>query len=316
MSPSSVRGHRPSSPNKVAAFESHDELHSMIMTPSLEVVIKLNNEGVRLYENNDNCEAASFFQLCLEEIFELKAGYFEREERLTKIAATFDEQRVVGAPMSPPPLLPTPNQKTNRQQDGSLPPILAWSKPLLSPSSTCFANTAEEGEYPAFLFSRALFLYEQKNLSAQQKGVNFMLMLEICTSTILFNKALVNHISAVCGHAPPLCPQENKSGAIWNIQYDYKRSFDGLQQICNQLEKDEKSTRSADMDILILALFNNMGVLFCNEMARFREASECFSTVSRLTLQLGELENVLSNNEISSLFRNAWMVPKMATPAA
>jgi hypothetical protein len=287
----------------------------MITAPSLDVVIKLNNEGVRLYENNEICEAASFFQLCLEEIFELKAGYFEREERLTKIAATFnEEQQGAGAPMTPAPLLPSPNQKTLPcQNDGSLQPLLEWSKPLLSSS---FTNTAEEGEYPAFLFSRAVFLREQKNLSAEQKGVNFMLMLEICTSTILFNKALVNHISAVCGHPPPLCPQENKSGAIWNIQYDYERSFDGLQQVCNKLEKDARSTRSVDMDILILALFNNMGVLFCNEMARFHEASECFTTVSRLALQLGESENVLSNDEISSLFRNSWMVPKMATPAA
>lgn len=315
MSPSSSIRYRPSSPNKVTAFETHHELHNtMITTPSLDVVIKLNNEGVRLYEKNAICEAASFFQLCLEEIFELKAGHFEREERLTKIVATLREEQhpVRVAPMAPAPLLPS-RQQPLCQQDGSLQPLLEWSKPL---PFSALSNTAEEAEYPAFLFSRAVFLREQNNLSAEQKGVNFMLMLEICTSTILFNKALVNHMSIVSGNPLPLCPQEHKSGAIWNIQYDYERSFDGLQRVCNQLEKDARSTRSVDMDILILALFNNMGVLFCNEMARFHEASECFMTVSRLAVQLGESENVLSNDEISSLFRNTWMVPKMATPAA
>lgn len=283
-------------------FRKHIDSHG-VAAPSLDVVIKLNNEAVRLFETNEISEAETFFQLCLDEIFELKIGYMEKKRKVSRVAAT----------------MRGPSAQTSCHGKAAyhkclLNPLLGWSKPHFASSSNGSNDGTQQGDYPAFIFSRALFLRKPSYVQCQ-RGEDFTFLLEICTSAILFNKAIINHIRTACNHLLPSCTQQQRSFTIWNVQNDYEQSFNALKRLGKLLD-DDKTTSFLDVNILVLALFNNTGILYCNEMARFSDASDCFCIVSRVALQLRDLDQRLNKEEISSLCRNAWMVPTIATPAA
>jgi hypothetical protein len=345
----------------------------------LELAVSLNNEGVRLFSTHGADASEKYFQVCLSKIFELKIVL--REEEIERGAAQEEQvqedgsmnivnppnkstRRRPGTTILPPAAARTSSPTstaTQKQQQLPLNPIFGWSQPLLYSAQKATNNNKElpPRDDGSFLFSRALLLHDsvlrEQADQEQCDAAALLFMLEVCTSAILFNLALVNHIQAICHHSsttyeahPSLLRdhqedredldlQGNADGTpsreafVWNIYQNYERSFIGLKKITSA--NNDTTKHILDLDVLVLALFNNMGVLFCNEMARFRDADECFQAVSGMVLCLlhplassagadqreamhGLLENRLSEAEISGLCMNIWMVPKSSTPAA
>lgn len=82
----------------------------------------------------------------------------------------------------------------------------------------------------------------------------------------------------------------------------------------DSLFKKEEDDDQHDMILLGLALFNNMGVVFCSELAKFREAFECFKAACGVMSRLDD--TCLKWEEIHELSMNALLVPTQACPAA
>jgi hypothetical protein len=64
------------------------------------------------------------------------------------------------------------------------------------------------------------------------------------------------------------------------------------------------------LDVLLLAVFNNMGTLSLSEMARFLDAAQCFKATNSLAGRLLELlPSVLNAKELYNLSMSPFLVP-------
>lgn len=236
---------------------------------ALQAIILLNNEGVASYEEGKIPAARVKFQVCLDELFELKVELQGRE--LEKGAKS--------------------DYSSSSTTESS--PIRGWSAPI---------ETAND-QY-SHLFSRLVILEPQLR---DLPYTTFLAVVEICTTCILFNKSLSLHSSD-----PNLAPS-----AVSSVFGTYERTFNAFRQLRRHQKSDDKQLRF-HLDVLVLALFNNMGALFLHEKAQYHDAAECFRAGSGVILRLHskQLEETLTEQEISDMCMNTWMVPVFTTPAA
>eukprot|EP00545_Synedropsis_sp_CCMP1620_P006194 CAMPEP_0119010614 /NCGR_PEP_ID=MMETSP1176-20130426/5133_1 /TAXON_ID=265551 /ORGANISM="Synedropsis recta cf, Strain CCMP1620" /LENGTH=249 /DNA_ID=CAMNT_0006963313 /DNA_START=51 /DNA_END=800 /DNA_ORIENTATION=- len=246
----------------------------------LKPLIALNNEGVRLYEQGRLEEAKHCFQQCIDEMFELTVQI--KQATLKSPKEGFDWQR---------------EQSSSQQQRAKHSPIRGWSKLL--------PYTKRPGE-GVFVFSRAIIL---RDLKLSDKSASLQLGdVSLYKLAILYNKALTHHQIACITVKSKYYSQD--ADMAFHL---YEQAFQ-----CCKSEINQGFHGTTHRGILMLALFNNVGVIFCNDLARFHDALECFKASCGvvLSMDLSRLSRKLDPDEMYLLSMNIWMAPGHLTPAA
>jgi hypothetical protein len=260
------------------AIKTHNNHHTMIFLKPLAV---LNNEGVRLYELGKLQEASNYFQLAIDEMVKLLIQI--KHERSTATEETSDSQQ---------------EQLIRRTAPQSA--IQGWSRPL--------PHTKRPGD-EVFVFSRAIRLRESSEIlrtPTQESGPGD---LSIYKLAMQFNKALVHHQIATL-----TVKSKYYSTDAEMAFHMYEQAF----QSCKSESTRDSFYCTVDRGIIMTALFNNVGAIFCNELARYHDASECFKAACRVVfgMDLSQLGQTLDSDEMYLLSMNIWMAPKIVAPAA
>jgi hypothetical protein len=248
----------------------------------------LNNEGVRLYELGRLHEASNYFQLSIDEMIKMLIQIKEERAMEAAAAATHETSHS------------QQQQEQIKEQNTTHSPIQGWSKPL--------SGTKRPGD-EVFCFSRAIRLRqssEELRTPTQASGPGD---LSIYRLALQYNKALVHHQIA------SLAVKSKYYSADAEMAFHlYEQAFHS----CKSEGPEGSFYDTVDRGILMMALFNNVGAIFCNELARFHDASECFKAACGVVLgmDLSQLARTLDSDEMYLLSMNIWMAPKVVTPAA
>jgi len=172
--------------------------------------------------------------------------------------------------------------------------IIRWSKPF----------PLHHVEKDVIMFTRGIFLEEHDHLL--DKASSFSPYLEMITLALFYNASMINHFYSYMA---------GEDSLISNGAYiGYEVAF----AIFNKIDR-QSSYISIQMKLLKLALFNNIGVLFCTDMCRFRDAAECFEAFREEIPSLIEVlldGEDMTTTEAEQLSSNLLAVPCVATPAA
>lgn len=251
---------------------------------------RLNNDGVSLLENGRLLEAMEYFQNCIDQLFEVQMKMWEQEYRDTATPTTSkhvdcrsEASTSSGSPYSSP--------------------FKGWSKPALDSSLVLQDNTQSAS---VFLYSRAILLHEEEEEEEASSSTKSAARLSAYSTALHFNNALARHLLL-------LTSQEHRTTANACISNKYyEESYRQYMRAANSKQRDNGS-----FDLLRVALFNNMGAIYCNELARFRDANECFKAACGALGEIGEDEwHPLDGDEIYLLSMNTFMVPTSTSPAA
>jgi hypothetical protein len=259
---------------------------------ALRAVVSLNNEAVRLFELGELGAAKDFMQLSIDELFELtcdgiEESSFQREASMLN----YEELNIVQG----------------------------WSRP------SCSVTVLVKEETFAYVFSRAILLKEpsiqdswqvqreEENQGGRNTHASRMKIakkaLDFFQVFTLFNRALICHSIAL---------QEGECRQLMEATYRLYEDVFSCSERIKRLARDAHLLHT--LDILALALFNNMGVMFYQNMARFDASFQCFHAARGLILRI-ELHSmpgdmVLDDDEVVKLSTNICMVPLCTTPAA
>lgn len=255
----------------------------------------LNNDAVRLFEEELYPEAIDFFQLCLDQISEYQIDQECNIQDTSESCEDVKRQEQLQNTATPATTMPPPN------------PFHGWSKPAERPST-------EAGS--PFLFARVIRIRELQQLQPEESSPSSAVtrilpstdddhlsdtLLRAYKAALHYNLAVAHQLILLRKRAEPII----SSAAL--VYRHYEAAY-----IEWKTAKSENSPH--DMNLLGLALFNNMGVVFCSEMARFREAFECFKAACGVMCGLDD--EVLEGDEIYEISMNAFLVPSEACPAA
>lgn len=257
----------------------------------LKPLEELNNEGVRLYEQGNLQAAKNYFQLCMDEMFKVLA--------IMKLQGDtpFEAQHVHFDNLPP--------SKDGRKSHS---PIQGWSYPLSSPSTTAtfFWPDDEQDEKQFVLFSRAILLCASSETTRSTQ--RSLADLRIFKLAIQYNKALTHHQIA---RRSTTRSSEDTEIAF----YMYELAFQSCKEECSNHQEGGFST-TLDQGIIVLALFTNMGVVFCHNLGSYEEGTECFKAACGIILgmDIPQLQHVLDQQELYQLSMNIWRAPKMGVP--
>lgn len=240
----------------------------------------LNNVGVRLFEGGLLLEAIDLFQLCLDQISE--CYQIDQEQELMEGATTTNPGHKSGnpRPMTPSeyaPSGPPPN------------PFHGWSRPA-KPLVAC----------TPYLFTRAIRVRQPP------------MAVPISDSHVRSYKAAL-HYNVALVQQVLLSKRTSPSSAAFICKH-----YEAAQLECKMAKATiSMDGVSRDMDLLGLALLNNMGVVYYSELARFREASGCFRAACAVMYELKcGSPGVLKDQEVHELSMNAFLAQSIACPAA
>lgn len=272
----------------VLSVDQRESMNSDLIG-AMQAIVSLNNDGVAAYEEGTLDISTKKFQRSLDKILDLRVDL--RRINLAK-GADVEESN---------PSESSESSSSSSSSKDAKNPIQGWSAPT---------ETADD-QY-AHLFSRMVLL-EPQELCDTISDTNLLTVIQICTTCILFNKSISLH-SSDPGEQP-------LSSAVSKVFGTYERTFNAFGQLKRHEKKKGKGNDTQlcfHLDVLVLALFNNMGALFLHEMAQYHDAAECFRAGSGvlLRLQSKQIEETLTEKEISEMCMNTWMVPMSTTPAA
>jgi len=174
-------------------------------------------------------------------------------------------------------------------------PIQGWSMPFQRP----------ERDDCAITFTRAMLLSDNESFSYFDDQA-CLFHLNVATVVLLYNTSLLNHVFS---------DANGQISTVVNEAYHgYEEAF-----VISRNMKETSSTFAFHLTVLTLALFNNMGVLYYNNMCRFADAAQCFRASRKKLNMLGEknaTSQILTIKEVHNLSTNLLMVPRATTCAA
>mmetsp|Transcript_15108 Transcript_15108/g.23201 ORF Transcript_15108/g.23201 Transcript_15108/m.23201 type:complete len:258 (+) Transcript_15108:128-901(+) len=174
-------------------------------------------------------------------------------------------------------------------------PIEGWSQPFRDPMQDDYA----------IMFTRAMFLKEF-DCDHHFDDESRLFHLNVATIVLLYNTSLLNHVFS---------DSNGQISAVADAAYHgYEEAF----VISRTMDKCSTNF-SFQLQVLTLALFNNMGVLYYNNMCRFRDAAQCFRASRKQMNILGERllqQEIMTAKEVQQLSTNLLTVPYATTPAA
>lgn len=265
------------------------------MTTLLRGTSLLNNNGVQLFERELFLEAIGSFQLCLDQISEYQTEQeFILVENMTNASDTTCEETK------------TRDQECDDAASGepSTSAFHGWSKSAKRSSST------EAGS--PFLFSRAIRIREQEGSSHNEHRDT---LISAYKAALHYNLALTHHVLLLLRRSGEPRIVVFSSATFLHRHYEAAYLEWKTTAATTFFSRDEDAL--LDIRLLGLALFNNMGVVFCSELARFREAFECFKAACGvMCCYLDDSSQVLEDDEIYEISMNACLVPSEACPAA
>eukprot|EP00546_Thalassionema_frauenfeldii_P009133 CAMPEP_0178920648 /NCGR_PEP_ID=MMETSP0786-20121207/15118_1 /TAXON_ID=186022 /ORGANISM="Thalassionema frauenfeldii, Strain CCMP 1798" /LENGTH=144 /DNA_ID=CAMNT_0020594731 /DNA_START=253 /DNA_END=684 /DNA_ORIENTATION=+ len=144
------------------------------------------------------------------------------------------------------------------------------------------------------MFTRGIFLSHSYSFKLQETSSSHISHLEIVTLTLFYNASMINQLYSYMTRQLSEISQTTYNG--------YEVAF----AILNKIDRENPDI-CIKMKLLKVALMNNIGVLFCNDMCRFQDAAECFEAcredVGALVGVL-LLEEEITSNEAQLLSTN------------
>lgn len=262
---------------------------------------RLNNDGVSLLESGRLLEAMEYFQECIDQLFELQMKMWEQEYRDT---ATPSFSKHSDCCSESTCSTSSSSSSSDASSSCSSSPFKGWSEPALDSTLVLQDNTQSAS---VFLYSRAILLREEEGEASTSTSAA---RLSAYSTALHFNNALAHHLLL-------LTSQEHRTTANACISNKYyEESYRQYMRTANATNK-QPTPDNDSFDLLRVALFNNMGAIYCNELARFRDANECFKAACGALGEIGEDEwHPLDGDEIYLLSMNTFMVPTSTSPAA
>mmetsp|Transcript_6174 Transcript_6174/g.9482 ORF Transcript_6174/g.9482 Transcript_6174/m.9482 type:complete len:238 (+) Transcript_6174:74-787(+) len=174
--------------------------------------------------------------------------------------------------------------------------IIRWSKPFP------WFHVNQD----VIMFTRGMFLEHFDPSKTQEESSEFASHLEVVTLTLFYNASMINHLYSYT------------TKQISQISNGACKGYEIAFSILNRIDEQSPDI-CIPMKLLKIALLNNIGVLFCNDMCRYRDAAECFEVCrGEMCALVGVflIEEKLTTTEAQQLSTNIFAVPFAATPAA
>jgi len=260
------------------------------LSDRLKSIITHNNKGVNSHENGQLEQALKSLRNAITELNMLKVFLHNNDECFAHDINN--------------------NYQSPQQQESGLKRkqqqlIKGWSQQPLSMKN----SSRQSGNY-AVAFTRAIYLRENDEIFLNDDdidAISLVLSLDVLTIALEYNTSLMNHLLSDS--------QGQLSAAVDDAYHGYEQTF----LICKEMNTSLCYVSVDNLKILILALFNNMGVLYFNNMSRFQDAAQCFRASKNQLSCLGKKlleQGILSPSEINELSMNLWAVPLTSTAAA
>lgn len=256
-------------------------------------ICSLNTKGVHLFENNLFVEAIDSFRLCLDHLVEYQVDKkYNLEDKTNNRDADCEGVEVSVETAT------SDDIGTNGREPGGDPetkeaspsPFSGWSEPTIKQGQSMESGTP-------FIFSRAIMV-QYDPFSATTDDLTH---LHTYKAALHYNLALTQQMLLLT----------RQSGEPTSSPARIYKHYEAAYHEWKRVKSDENDDHTA---VLGLALFNNMGVLFYSEFARFREALECFRAACGVMHD--RCHPVLKGEEIYEMSMNAFLVPSEGCPAA
>mmetsp|Transcript_11534 Transcript_11534/g.16924 ORF Transcript_11534/g.16924 Transcript_11534/m.16924 type:complete len:240 (+) Transcript_11534:118-837(+) len=174
-------------------------------------------------------------------------------------------------------------------------PIQGWSEQL--------RPRTIEGE-GAIVFSRMIIMNQYDSINYAMASSRYK---DIVALSLMYNLGLLHHLQSDS--------TVQNSKAIEATYHAYKQAI----LISQKFEKTECTIFPFDLEALRMALINNMGALYNNNICQYRDAIRCFRSWRR-HMDILEAEfvhhSLMTPEEILQFSMNMLIVPIAASPAA